>query len=226
MSLGEYIGAGSSTTRGLWHLSGNSNDSSGNGFNGTDANISYGLDKGKFGQGANFNGSSSSISVGTSSTLCPSSHSIMGWIYRNAHSEGIWIGKDNDANAAQRAFSWDLYPTSMLYYQFSSSSQYTSVNTSYTWTADTWTHLAITNNAGTFQVYVNGSPITSTVTNNGGSYAAMQGATSTPLYIGRRTSSALWFKGNIDEVIIDGRAWSAAEIKKYYTNSKGRFGIV
>ena len=35
MSFGEYLGAGSSTTKLLLHLNGNSNDSSGNGNNGT-----------------------------------------------------------------------------------------------------------------------------------------------------------------------------------------------
>jgi len=34
MSLGQYIGAGTANTDGLYHLDGNSNDSSGNGRNG------------------------------------------------------------------------------------------------------------------------------------------------------------------------------------------------
>jgi hypothetical protein len=30
----------------------------------------------------------------------------------------------------------------------------------------------------------------------------------------------------LDEVIIENRAWSATEIKKYYTYARGRFGII
>ena len=32
--------------------------------------------------------------------------------------------------------------------------------------------------------------------------------------------------GFIDEVIVEGVAWSSNKVKKYYTYSKGRFGIV
>ena len=31
------------------------------------------------------------------------------------------------------------------------------------------------------------------------------------------------YSGAIDEVIIENRAWTASEVKKYYTNSLGRF---
>ena len=41
MTLGEYIGAGSATTKLLLHLNGNSTDSSGNGNNGTDTDVLY-----------------------------------------------------------------------------------------------------------------------------------------------------------------------------------------
>ena len=61
-TLGEYLGAGASTTKLLLHLNGKSTDSSGNGNNGTNSNITYSLANGKFGQGAGFNGSSNSIS--------------------------------------------------------------------------------------------------------------------------------------------------------------------
>lgn len=46
---------------GLWHLNGNSTDTSGNNNNGTDTAITYSQTNGKFGQGAGFNGSSSKI---------------------------------------------------------------------------------------------------------------------------------------------------------------------
>jgi len=50
---------------GLWLLNGNSNDSSGGGFNGADTDITYSLANGKFGQGAGFNGSTSKIIIST-----------------------------------------------------------------------------------------------------------------------------------------------------------------
>lgn len=61
----------------LYHLNGNSNDASGNGRNGTDANISYSLANGKFGQGAGFNGSSSKITIGNSGDVNPQIFTFM-----------------------------------------------------------------------------------------------------------------------------------------------------
>lgn len=34
------------------------------------------------------------------------------------------------------------------------------------------------------------------------------------------------FDGSIDEVIVENRAWTAEQVKKYHTYSKGRFGII
>ena len=64
MSLGEYIGAGASITKGLWHLNGNINDSSGNNtvtYFGGSPTPSY--NNGKFGQGVVFNGSSNFLYI-------------------------------------------------------------------------------------------------------------------------------------------------------------------
>ena len=78
MSLGEYNGAGSGTTKLLAHLNGNSNDSSGNANNGSDTNITYSLANGKLGQGAGFNGSSSLIDYGNPASLQITVHLIAG----------------------------------------------------------------------------------------------------------------------------------------------------
>ena len=63
MTLGEYNWAGAATTLWLYHLNWNSNDSSGNGNNWTDTNISY-VDW-KFWQCGSFNWSSSKIVIST-----------------------------------------------------------------------------------------------------------------------------------------------------------------
>jgi len=49
---------------GYYRLEGNSNDSSSGGHNGTDIDITYNAASGKFGQGANFNGTTSKITLG------------------------------------------------------------------------------------------------------------------------------------------------------------------
>lgn len=52
-----------------WRMEGNSNDASGNGYNGTDTSMTYGASYGKFGQGADFNGTSSKIVTTINSNL-------------------------------------------------------------------------------------------------------------------------------------------------------------
>jgi hypothetical protein len=43
------------------------------------------------------------------------------------------------------------------------------------------------------------------------------------MFLGCASSSDSFWSGAIDEVIIENRAWTASEVKKYYTNSLGRF---
>ena len=47
-------------------------------------------------------------------------------------------------------------------------------------------------------------------------------------YIGKRriTDNAVVFNGQMDEIIIENRAWSENEVRKYYTNYLGRFAIL
>jgi len=62
MSLGEYLWAGTSISKWIYHLNWNSNDSSGNGYNWTDTNITYanGINGTQL---ATFNGTTSKIAV-------------------------------------------------------------------------------------------------------------------------------------------------------------------
>lgn len=51
------------TVKAYYRFNGNSNDASGNGYNGSDANITYSQNNGVLTQGAGFNGSSSKITM-------------------------------------------------------------------------------------------------------------------------------------------------------------------
>ena len=64
MYLGQFFAQ--QNLKGGYHLNANSNDFSGNGYNGTDANISYSINGIIGGMGASFNGSTSKISLSSS----------------------------------------------------------------------------------------------------------------------------------------------------------------
>lgn len=227
--LGEYLSAGSGITKGLWHLNGNSNDSSGNGNNGTDSNITYGLAYGKFGQGAGFNGSSSKITIANHESLRPASaFTISAWIYKtNKTSYGIVFNSGYDNSASPYQFggirlyvsnSGDLVGQIGAY-----GTTFTIGNSGGYINATTWYHIAFTWTGTQAYLYLNGSQLFNNANSTAPSYQA-----SNAVLIGVRqagTSNDLWFGGSIDEVIVENVAWSAEKVKKYYTYSRGRFGI-
>jgi len=221
ITFGEYLGAGSGTTKLLLHLNGSSTDSSGNNNNGTDTNITYGLGNGKFGQGALFNGSSSNISISdTASLKITGNITISAWInpssapkftcvagkFLNSTNKSYWLafngGKagmfisTNGSNQTGEAFSQAL-------------------------SNGVWYNVIGTYDGTNTKIYVNGS-LANSIGQTGGIYDSTGS-----FAVGKLGSlSSDYFPGKIDEVIIENRAWTASEIKKYYTYSKGRFGIL
>ena len=73
--------------------------------------------------------------------------------------------------------------------------------------AVTWTHLATTYDGSVLPLYVNGTEVSSRAV--GGSMPVSDG----PLTIGGNRVWGEWFKGQIDEVRVYGRALSANEIQ-------------
>ena len=75
MSAGEYLGAGSTTTKLLLHLNGNSNDSSGNGNNGTVYGATLTTDRfGNANSANSFNGTNNYIEIPNSTSIDLSSN--------------------------------------------------------------------------------------------------------------------------------------------------------
>ncbi len=82
-TLGEYNGAGSGITKALYHLNGSSADSSGNGNNGTDNEVTYGAGYGKYGKGVSFNitnTDSKRITVADNASLDINYITVSAWI--------------------------------------------------------------------------------------------------------------------------------------------------
>ena len=214
-TLGEYLGAGASTTKLLLHLNGNSTDSSGNGNNGTDTSITYSLANGKFGQGAGFNGSSSVINVGYTAPTTD-------WTY------SFWVNPTNFS--AERALIHNFLNTTSgrnIYIHFNATTGAIDVDIPYikdsvvTGTAPStgvFSHIAVTRSGSAWKIYLNGNQV-------GSATDSTSQESTTVCRIGKTNASQAHL-GSIDEVIVESRAWTASEIKKYYTYSKGRFGIL
>lgn len=210
-TLGEYIP--NSNTKLLLHLNGNSTDSSGNNNNGTDTSITYGLGYGRFGQGATFTSSATSNIHGTNSiTYSAITYSL--WVKLNAQPEnGKWFFFIDNTGTIDGGVAY-----------LNNSGQYRLYNypnwEEYQIPTNTWINIIATNDGSYFKMYINGKQIM----NQSGSRVGA----STGYYIGNyhNLGSNYVTNGSIDEIIIENRAWTAAEIAKYYTMTKGRFGIL
>ncbi|NTW33158.1 MAG: hypothetical protein HGB12_11120, partial [Bacteroidetes bacterium] len=190
---------------GLWHLNGNSTDSSGNSNNGTNTNITYGT--GKFGQGANFNGSSSKINCGTGITINGNS----------CFTFSLWA-KVN-AFQSQDFFSYNIngtYDIKIQPYPGHVYFQRDDYYVDYTGFSDvTNFHLFTMTYDGTYiKAYIDGSQVGSQVSSTG-SYTA----SNKTFYIGARTDNSMYFNGIIDEVRLYNRALSVTEIQALYNRN-------
>lgn len=212
-TLGEYLGAGSGTTKLLLHLNGSSADSSGNGNNGTDTNITYSLANGRFGQGAGFNGSSSFILSANNVGISGSSSRTMAFIAKTTDPTDLEVWLQFGGVGAGTMFGFGTYLNN--WYFFGEAADY---NTNIA--ADTNIHFwVITYNGTAVKVYQDGKLL--------GSSNVTLNTTDGKLYLGRYIANASRFMtGTLDEVIIETGEWSAEKVKKYYTMAKGRFGII
>ena len=227
MSLGEYTGAGSGVTKGLYHLSGNSNDSSGNSTNGTDTAITYSLANGRFGQGASGNGTTSEIELTNLASVFsgnnnytislrfypPTGMSTYSECFSATVSQGWTAGS---GELAVRFETPKYYFVLALYsgggFKYEIPIQY-----------DKWNCITITADGQTRKIYLNGSLVSSNSFNNTYNFAyfnLMNTASNTIGYRGLESGQKL------DEVIAENVVWSPEKVKKYFTFSKGRFGNI
>lgn len=222
MSLGEYIGAGSGTTKLLLHLNGNSNDSSGNGNNGTDTNITYSQANGKFGQGAGFNGSTSRINIASQLINITSDSWTVNTFFKTSGSTNLasMITRGNSIETLQWRCELNNSDGKIKFTMRNSGDQNV---TGITTTNDNKWHMAtyVKSGTNTITLYLDGKyENTGNITNLSNiSYNVVLGR------LGDSTGN-FYYNGKLDEIIIENVAWSAEKIKKYYSNSKARFAIL
>lgn len=230
MSLGEYIGAGSGTTKLLLHLNGNSTDSSGNGNSGTDTNITW-VD-GKFGKCASFNGSSSYITIPYSSSLDlgTGGFTIIHWFKTTQTTPGQLIHRqENSGSHLQIIFTAINETTGKLSFQIRGSENTSyDLNSATSYNDGNWhCYIAVsTGSGGNMNIYVDGKldatrSIGATTINFGASTVLTVGS----VYQSWVPYRAWYYNGLLDETIIDGD-WTPQQVAKYYTMTKGRFGII
>ncbi len=230
MSLGELPIR--TSMAGYYRLNGTSSDVSGNGRNGTDTAITYGLANGKFGQGALFNGTSSKIVLADSDAFSFTNgvndlpFTISLWAKFTSATSLRWLihKRDNSTNNEWQLATVDGAISFSLWSSANVNSIGTSSGVAVFTSGNTWYNIIATYDASKLNtgllIYVNGAPIPVTP-NSGGTYTGMVNGTAV-VNIGMFLNNA-FFSGSMDEIIIEPRLWSASEIKKYYSQADGRF---
>ena len=215
---------------GLWHLdeaAGTTGantviDHSGQGNNGTPTSVTFG-GTGKLSTAASFNGTSSSIAMGSGPAL--NTFSISAWI--NASSAitatSVIAGRMQGSAGGTKHNYYLLIDgtTKKLDIGFSNGSTWPTVlGTNTTWTIGTWYHVVGTYDGTTSLLYING---VSDPTTSGAASGTPNTASSFTLDIGADTpESAYYFPGSIDEVAIWNKALNATEVKQLYQRGASR----
>lgn len=212
---------------GYWRLNGNSNDSSGNGYNGTDTDITY--IAGVKDSGASFNGSSSNIEItGTPFYFANATFVVSTWVKYSAQT-GLLCAVDCSSAG------WGLWVLNSGYARIFTKKDGVNNSILYTDTIrlindDKYHHIlaivttdtsVVANNVA--YLYVDGVCV--------GSQTASTYAYGTPsksLTLGIRNTAGgiytqYYFSGKQDELKIDNSLWSPARCKNEYSQHKGFF---
>lgn len=227
----------SPSTKVYYLLNGNANDVSGQNNTGTPTDITY--PQGRFGQAARFNGTTSKVACGDTPfdwIEYNTPFTISAWIRHEFTSSGA-SGEVNSIIAKQLdinnpGFTWgmtrrngsELNLDLQIIGSYGADNEYFIIRS-----VDMlpyrlkWTHVTVTysgsQNRSGVQMFVNGisKPLSNVYESNACNVSIQN---SENLIIGWQTPDGVnVFKGLIDEVIIESRAWTAKEVETYYRKS-------
>jgi len=199
-----------------YKFDGNYADSSGNNNHGTNSGTTFSVDRrGNSNKAANFNGTSSYITIPASTSLnsIKTDFSLSTWVYVTSWFN--WGGfkyapivcKSQTSTAAQYRFTlldnaFDVISNTKKFYRTIP----TSFNTG------TWYHVAVTNNGDSSRLFVNGEFVQLTLNE-----AVFPTDTNQLLEIGRDYAGSLDFlNGSLDELRIYNRALTSQDVTNLY----------
>ena len=202
---------------GYWTFDGNDmpsgqvNDVSGNGNNGSllNAATSSVYTIGKVGQGLNFDGVNDEINYGNiSSTLFASDFTLALWVKPAAVATSYIMGKFTSTTATTDILTRS--GNNNFEFRIDQNTGNDIATTNGTLVAGKWTHLVVTRIGTDLRMYLNG-------VNDGAVTNSEDGSTTGNLVLGDRyVAAGLPFKGNVDDFRVYERGLTAAEVQLLY----------
>jgi hypothetical protein len=217
-----------SITKAYYTLNGNSNDTSGQNSGGTNTAITY--PQGKFGQAAKFDGSTSTINFGN----------VLNYNYNDSRTFSFWLNPINftglqaylwKKDTAGNFVGWGIQNISgagKINYIYNNGTSgtgntYDVQTTNTCLVANTYNNVVVSISAGVASIYVNNilQPLTINENTSTSSYSSTFNFS-----ISSRNAVDRFYNGLIDEVIIESRAWTPAEVSTYYRKSMLNYGFI
>jgi len=200
-------------------FSGNANDTTGNGYNGTVSGATLTTDRfGNSNRAYSFNGTSDFIYVPTSPITTDNPFTISSWIYVNStNTDFPIVALGDNGTQTLNELSFSVYPTNNLTAETPGANDITS--TGATITMGQWVHAVVVHNAtgyttSNFQFYLNGIEYTSNTNDGTNDPFSLNNYFSIGRNHGGGNSS--FANGNIDDIAIYNRALSSTEIQQLY----------
>lgn len=217
---------GDATLKAYYRLEGNSNDEKTT-HNGTDTSITYGTSYGKYGQGANFNGSSSKIAFSDHADFKPTAtYSLSMWL--KTSTAGSYIFGSANTRTGPNIFegmevSINASGFIVVAHYYTPGGADTSTTTGDINVADgLLNHIVVTYASNTCKIYVNGVEDIS----EGSKQNPVYNATNY-VFLGCRAvngSASGFYTGDMDDVgLWNGKALSQAEVTELFTTSNSGF---
>lgn len=207
-----------------WRLEGNSNDAK-NANNGTDTNITYGINYGKFNQGATTTGSSKiALASGAGTDLDITGNlTIVFWIKTTDNNKYIIGFNDGTNGAAGYGLVVGAAGAAAGKMKFASGS-----SSGGSWSGDnttaindgTWRHIGVVLSGTNVYFYMNGSPDGSTSV----SYTPSSWSGARNIFMSN--TSTLGLKGSMDDVAVFNRALSDSEVNDIYEGTPAPSGTI
>jgi len=217
-NLWEYLWAGSWTTKGLYHLNWNANDDSWNSNNWIASNISWVWGR-IWSWSASFNGINSYIYTWVKYLSWTNTWTILIWF--KTTETWLWQIFWNNTNVTSTKSIQIAMEFTKLAIGVSSGT--TSVASHSAWYNNwEWHQCWFTRDWTTFKTIADWEVIKEQFFSEN-----INPSPTYPCYMWKQPYySDRYLDWEIDEAIVESRAWSASEIKKHYTYSKGRFWIL
>lgn len=211
------------TNLAYYKLDGNALDSSGNGYNGAESNMTY--VNGLFAQTAKFNGSSSTINygTGTSNAFALTTYTASLWINSNDYNQSnvtvLNLGFDN-TGSVWRGIAWSLNANKIKIYGGDATgvggSGFYQQDSTVTLTNGAWIHLVFIVNGTSITAYINGTQDTSLSRTLG---ANVSYSSNSQFALGVRSGnfgSYGYYNGSIDQFRFFNSALSSTDVSDLY----------